>query len=125
MPRELSGIYGADDNDFAEGIAADALDPAYVLDDPYMWGNIHDMRAQAQANVGKESLGPTDPKSPVTKRINESPKLDYPQTSAMPRHVKGPTTATSTGGKDSLVPGNQKDAKTGKQRGPAFANETS
>lgn len=121
MARSLSSMYGADDNDFAESIASDALDPSGAINDPYMWGPLDDARAQSQANVGKESLGPSDPKTPVTK--NKSQSVDYP-TDASGSHKKGPSTSTDTGGRKSLVPSNQK-ASQGKQKSPAYANETS
>jgi hypothetical protein len=118
MPKNLSAIYGADDNDFALGIASDALTPKMGSED--IWGDVEDARGQSQANVGKESLGPTDPKAPVTSRINKG-GVDYPND--VPRHEKGPSTATATGGRASLVPANQK-AKNGKQQSPAYTNET-
>lgn len=120
MPKLDYAIYGADDNDFADSIANDALTPR--LGDEDIWGGVEDARAQSQANVGKESLGPSDPKTPVKSGANKG-SVDYPNDTSG-AHSKGPSKATSTGGKDSLVPSNQK-AKNGTQRSPAYTNETS
>jgi hypothetical protein len=121
MPKSLGAIYGADDNDFALGIASDALTSGVGSED--IWGPVEDMRAQSQANVGKESLGPSDPKAPMlAKNLRGFGKVDYPNDT--PKHEKGPSSATATGGKASLVPANQKDPSTGKQKGPAYTNET-
>jgi hypothetical protein len=120
MPKSLSAIYGADDNAFAESIASDALTSGAGSED--IWGAVEDARAQSQANVGKESLGPSDPKTPVTSRANKG-SVDYPN-DTKGAHSKGPSSATSTGGRDSLVPSNQK-AKNGAQRSPAYTNEVS
>lgn len=48
MARSLSGIYGMDDNDFADGIAADALKPTSKED---IWGATFDQGARAKGNV--------------------------------------------------------------------------
>lgn len=122
MARSLSPIYGADDNDFAQSIAADALVPRVGTED--IWGAVEDMRGQAQANTGKESLGPSDLKTPVTSSINKGGNLSYPALDKFPAHMKGPTDATDTGGRKSAVPSNQTD-QNGKQQSPAYTNETS
>lgn len=118
MPKLSENLYGADDNAFAASIASDALTPS--VGEPSIWGPIEDVRAQSEANVGKESLGPTDPNPPVTVHNMK----DGRAVSKGNMGGKGPSTATATGGRDSLVPANQ-TSKNGKQQSPAFHNETS
>ncbi len=121
MPKSLSAIYGADDNDFALSVANDALSAKQGSED--IWGGVEDSRSQSQANVGKESLGPSDPKTPILpKSLSRSGSVDYPN-DTKGAHSKGPSGASDTGGKASLVPRNQ-TSKNGTQRSPAYTNET-
>lgn len=59
MPKLDSNLYGADDTGAAQAVSADALDvvaPGTAIAD--YWGDVQDtMRAQSEANVGRESTG--------------------------------------------------------------------
>src|SRR5215469_15820923 len=98
-----NNIYGLDDTDFAKSVWTDALgSPA---NDPAdYWGSVQDTRAQAQANIGKESLGPSGDKTPTLDGNlagggdNERLTSPYPQMSKFPRHVPGPRTSKDEGG---------------------------
>lgn len=107
MGRDFN-IYGQDDNSFAERIAGDALNTA--LGDADIWGDFQDSRAIAKANVGAESTGPDNPKTPTVKGTGhsahgtlagggDSEKLTtpYPQLQRFPRHSPGPKTAKDVG----------------------------
>lgn len=109
MGRSLdSNIYGADELGQARGVWTDALDTS--LGDADYWGDIQDARGTAKANVGAESTGPDDPKTPVVKGTgnsahgtlagggdSEALTSPYPQLQRFPRHVRGPKGAHDVG----------------------------
>lgn len=129
-----SNIYGADSTSFAEGIASDALTTSTQgmqnVSADY-WGSEQDERAIAKANVGAESTGPDDPKTPITDGMlaggGDKERLlnPYPQTQRVPRHVKGPSTATDEGGGVKTPPPKNQTGKPGAVSGPAYAKKVS
>lgn len=103
MARSLdSNIYGADDTGMASSVSSDAL--SVTSGDADWWGSIQDDRAVAKANVGAESTGPDDPKTPTLDGNKagggdgERLTSPYPQMSRFPRHNPGPKTSKDEGG---------------------------
>jgi hypothetical protein len=142
MARSLdSNIYGADDTKMAADVASDALDTSgWSIDMADYWGEVQDDRAIAKSNVGSESTGPTDPDTPVSGSSvlkghrqgslagnygdRESLRMP-PQWKGNNAHKPGPKTSTDEGGGvKSPPPSNQTSSKTGRQRSPAYNNET-
>jgi len=131
MDRD-SNIYGADITSFAEGIASDALTTSTQgmqnVSADY-WGSEQDERAVAKANVGAESTGPDDPKTPILDGHlaggGDKEKLTnpYPQMGRFPRHVKGPSTATDEGGGITNPPPRNQTGKPGALPGPAYSRK--
>lgn len=117
-------IYGIDSNSFAEGVSRKSLSQGRGTED--IWGDAQDDRAQAKANVGAESSGPSNPKTPILRGVAnkaasnkgrgdvENITSPYPQLGRFPRHVKGPSKSEDNGGgKTSPPPRNQTTNKKG------------
>lgn len=124
VKRDLS-IYGFDETAYADVVSSKALDPSAGMDSPDYWGSEQDDRAQAKANVGAESLGPTSPDTPVVngrsgnsanKGRGDVEKLmhPYPQLQKFPRHTPGTKTSKDEGGAMTTPPPrNQTSTKKG------------
>lgn len=129
-----ANIYGADDTNFAEGIARDALDTSMQgigNASADIWGSEQDSRAVAKANVGAESSGPDDPKTPILDGNlagggDKEPLLkNYPQMQRFPRHTPGPKTSTDEGGGVTQPPPRNQTGKPGRVSGPAYNKKVS
>jgi hypothetical protein len=60
MPKLSANLYGADDNNFAEGIASDALTPQKNVDENY-WGDVKPDDTGDRSHGGGDAKGSAGP----------------------------------------------------------------
>ena len=130
-PKLDSAIYGADPTGLANRVSSDALSGGGRDGAPDNWGDAQDTkRAQSYANVGRESLGPSDPKTPWLRKQQDAGNIedealnmpdDYKDKSF--RHRRGPETSTDEGAGVKNPP--KFDRKPGSSSGPVYTKKES
>jgi hypothetical protein len=123
MPKLNSNIYGDDPTSAAESISSDALETSGTgwgaQNQADYWGPTKDPRGFAKGNTPEYEDYDVD-----IIRENAAPGGDvdeggaeYPQTSRMPRHVRGPKTSTDSNETFPPPPARQTSTKAGKYPG--------
>ena len=134
MPKLDSAIYGADDTAAANSVSAAALEAGWLgRDVADNNGDIQDTkRAQSYANVGRESLGPSDPKIPLLRSQHDAGNLENEglnMTADVPhsaKHRSGPRTSTDEGAAVGEAPPPRAHiSKPGKASGPIYSKRKS
>lgn len=78
-----SNIYGADDNNFAEGVASDALSNTAGS---YIWGGLKDARADSWDGTKDPQEGDPDVLAGNKAGAGDDGKMDWNYDSKLPRH---------------------------------------